>query len=115
MNSSPLPAALRSQPAFARLVIDTVERMVMHDARGLDPAAGTPKMRELCQSAQIPGRPRAPCPKRRKHVLIDHRTYTIRPGTMQAHLDIYEQHGFAAQVRHIGKPLAYMFAESGDL
>jgi hypothetical protein len=49
------------------------------------------------------------------HVLIDHRTYRVRPGTMQAHLDIYEQYGFAAQTRHLGKPVAYMFAESGDL
>ena len=48
-------------------------------------------------------------------MLIDHRTYRIRPGTMQAHLDIYEQYGFAAQTRHIGKPVAYMFAESGEL
>ncbi len=48
-------------------------------------------------------------------MLIDHRTYRVRPGTMQAHLDIYEQYGFDAQVRHLGKPVAYMFAESGDL
>jgi hypothetical protein len=48
-------------------------------------------------------------------VLIDHRTYRIKPGYVQAHLDIYEQHGYAAQTRHLGKPVAYMFAESGDL
>lgn len=48
-------------------------------------------------------------------MLIDHRTYRIRPGYVQAHLDIYEQHGYAAQTRHLGKPVAYMFAESGDL
>ena len=34
---------------------------------------------------------------------------------MQAHLDLYEQYGLAAQTRHIGKPVAYMFAESGDV
>ena len=48
-------------------------------------------------------------------MLIDHRTYQVRPGTVQAHLDIYEQHGLAAQTRHLGQPLAYMFAESGAL
>jgi hypothetical protein len=48
-------------------------------------------------------------------VLIDHRTYRVKPGTMQAHLDIYEKHGYEAQTRHIGKPIAYMFAESGEL
>lgn len=48
-------------------------------------------------------------------MLIDHRTYRIKPGTMQAHLDIYEQYGLETQIRHIGKPVAYMFAESGEL
>lgn len=48
-------------------------------------------------------------------MLIDHRTYRVRPGTLQAHLDLYEQTGFAAQTRHLGKPLAYMFAETGEL
>jgi hypothetical protein len=48
-------------------------------------------------------------------MLIDHRTYRVRPGTLQAHLDIYEQHGYAAQTHHLGKPLAYMVAESGEL
>lgn len=48
-------------------------------------------------------------------MLVDHRTYRIKPGRMQAHLDLYEQHGFATQTRHLGKPLAYMFAESGEL
>jgi hypothetical protein len=32
-----------------------------------------------------------------------------------AHLDIYERHGLAAQTRHLGAPVAYMFAESGDV
>jgi hypothetical protein len=48
-------------------------------------------------------------------VLIDHRTYRIKPGYVQPHLEIYEQHGYTAQSRHLGKPVAYMFAESGDL
>jgi hypothetical protein len=48
-------------------------------------------------------------------VLIDHRTYTVKPGCMQAHLDIYEQYGLATQTKHLGQPLAYMFAESGEL
>lgn len=48
-------------------------------------------------------------------MLIDHRTYRVKPGTVQAHLDLYEQQGYAAQTRHLGKPLAYMVAESGDL
>jgi len=48
-------------------------------------------------------------------VLVDHRTYRIKPGQMNAHLKLYEEHGFAAQTRHLGRPHAYMVAESGDL
>lgn len=48
-------------------------------------------------------------------MLLDHRTYVIKPGKMQAHIDIYEKYGYAAQVRHLGKPLVYMYAESGEL
>ena len=48
-------------------------------------------------------------------MLVDHRTYRIKPGMTQAHLDIYEQHGLAAQTRHLGPPLAYLYAESGDV
>jgi NIPSNAP len=48
-------------------------------------------------------------------VLVDHRTYRIKPGMTQAHLAIYEQYGLAAQSKHLGAPMAYMFAESGDV
>ncbi len=48
-------------------------------------------------------------------MLVDHRTYRFRPGTLPAHLDIYEKNGFAVQTRHLGQPVAYMFAESGEL
>lgn len=48
-------------------------------------------------------------------MLVDHRTYRIRPGKVPAYLDLYEKNGMAAQVRHLGKPLAYLFTESGEL
>lgn len=48
-------------------------------------------------------------------MLVDHRTYRIKPGKMQAQLDLYEKHGFPAQKRHLGEPHAYMVAESGEL
>ncbi len=48
-------------------------------------------------------------------MLVDHRTYRVKPGTPQLALDLYEQHGLAAQTRHLGKPLAYLVAESGEL
>jgi hypothetical protein len=48
-------------------------------------------------------------------VLVDHRIYRLKPGTTQAYLDNYQQHGLAAQTRHLGQPVAYMFGESGDI
>jgi NIPSNAP len=54
-------------------------------------------------------------PAKEDIVLVDHRTYRIKPGMTQAHLEIYEKYGFAAQTRHLGQPMAYMFAESGDV
>lgn len=48
-------------------------------------------------------------------MLVDHRTYRIKPGMTAAYLDIYEKYGLAAQSRHLGAPIAYMFAESGEM
>jgi hypothetical protein len=48
-------------------------------------------------------------------LLVDHRTYRIKAGHTQTHLKIYEQYGFKAQTRHLGMPVAYMYAESGDV
>jgi hypothetical protein len=48
-------------------------------------------------------------------MLIDHRTYTVRPGTMPAQLKLYEEYGLKAQKRHLGEPLAYLITESGEL
>src|SRR5208283_2965587 len=48
-------------------------------------------------------------------MLIDHRTYTVRPGTMPQQLKLYEEFGMTAQKRHLGEPLAYLIAESGEV
>ena len=48
-------------------------------------------------------------------MLLDHRTYTVRPGTLKKQLALFEKHGLAAQKRHFGEPLAYLVAESGDV
>jgi NIPSNAP len=48
-------------------------------------------------------------------VIVDVRTYRVRPGTLPANLALYEKHGFAAQTRHLGKPVAYLFTETGEL
>ena len=48
-------------------------------------------------------------------MLFDHRTYKCRPGTLPLHVKIYEEFGRAAQVRHLGEPLAWLIAETGEL
>lgn len=48
-------------------------------------------------------------------MLVDARTYTIKPGCTAAQLEIYEKLGFPVQVRHIGQPLCYLQAESGEM
>lgn len=48
-------------------------------------------------------------------MLYDVRTYTCRPGTIKKHLALYAEHGFDTQSRHLGKPLAYMQTETGDV
>ncbi len=48
-------------------------------------------------------------------MLLDHRTYTLKPGTMGKHLKLYEEFGLKPQQRHLGKPLAYLVTESGEL
>jgi hypothetical protein len=53
--------------------------------------------------------------KREASLLIDHRTYRIKPTHMNTHLAIYEEFGLKAQWKHLGEPHAYMFAESGSM
>ena len=48
-------------------------------------------------------------------MLFDVRTYTCRPGTVNAHLALYEKDGYPVQSRHQGKPLLYGITETGPL
>ena len=48
-------------------------------------------------------------------MIYDHRTYTFKPGTVQKALALYKEHGYAAQTRHLGKPIIYAFTEIGDV
>ena len=47
-------------------------------------------------------------------MLLDVRTYRCKPGTIAAHLKLYEEHGKAPQFRCLGEPLCYLKGESGD-
>ena len=47
-------------------------------------------------------------------MLLDVRTYTCRPGSINKHLDLYEKMGKGPQTKHLGQPLAYMKCETGN-
>ena len=48
-------------------------------------------------------------------MLFDHRTYTVKPGTLPAHLELYEKHGKTPQERHLGPPVFYAITETGPI
>ncbi len=47
-------------------------------------------------------------------MLLDVRTYTLKPGGLKAHFELYETYGKGPQTRHLGQPLAYLRTETGD-
>ena len=48
-------------------------------------------------------------------MLLDHRTYTVRAGTLRKQMALYEKHGLASQKRHFGEPLGWLISETGDV
>jgi hypothetical protein len=48
-------------------------------------------------------------------MLVDQRTYTVRPGTMAKQMALYQEYGLVPQKRHLGEPLAYLITESGEV
>ena len=58
---------------------------------------------------------RTGCHSERQKMLLDHRTYTVRVGTLKKQLALYEKHGLAVQKRHFGEPLAWLVSETGDV
>ncbi len=48
-------------------------------------------------------------------MLVDHRTYTVKPGTMAKQMALYQEFGLVPQKRHLGEPLAYLITESGEV
>ncbi len=48
-------------------------------------------------------------------MIFDHRTYVCKPGTIKAHLALYEKIGYAVQSKHLGKPVLYGTTEVGDV
>lgn len=48
-------------------------------------------------------------------MIVDVRTYRVKPGTLPLQLALYDKHGLKPQTRHLGPPLAYLVAETGEL
>lgn len=48
-------------------------------------------------------------------MLLDVRTYRCRPGTLNAHLALYEAEGREPQFRCLGAPLCYLKTETGNV
>ncbi len=48
-------------------------------------------------------------------MIFDMRIYTCKPGTVPAQLELYKQHGYAVQTRHLGKPVLYGVTETGPI
>ena len=47
-------------------------------------------------------------------MLLDVRAYMCKPGTIGAHLKLYEDFGKSPQFRCLGEPLCYLKGETGD-
>ena len=48
-------------------------------------------------------------------MIVEHRMYTFRPGTVEGWLKKYEADGLPVQQRHLGKYLGLFVSEIGDL
>ena len=48
-------------------------------------------------------------------MIFDHRTYTVKPGTIGKQFELYDKHGRAPQERHLGQPVFYGVTETGEL
>jgi hypothetical protein len=48
-------------------------------------------------------------------MLVDHRTYTVKPGTMARQVALYQEFGLVPQMRYLGEPLAWLITESGEV
>jgi NIPSNAP len=48
-------------------------------------------------------------------MIYDHRTYVCKPGTIKAHIELYQKMGYAVQTKHLGKPVLWATTEVGDV
>jgi hypothetical protein len=48
-------------------------------------------------------------------MIYDHRTYTCHPGRIKKHMQLYADHGWEVQRKHLGEPAVYGAVETGDV
>ncbi|SRR5258708_3353061 len=48
-------------------------------------------------------------------MIVDHRTYTLRPGTVANYFAEYEKQGLKVQLKHLGRLVGYFQSEIGAL
>jgi hypothetical protein len=48
-------------------------------------------------------------------MFVEHRTYTLKPGTVVAWLKKYEAEGLPLQKKHLGRPLGFFTTEFGNV
>ena len=48
-------------------------------------------------------------------MIVDHRTYTLRPGALPEYMAKYEQQALKIQMKHLGRLVGYWFTEIGPL
>lgn len=48
-------------------------------------------------------------------MIVDHRTYTLKPNRVAEYLEVFEQYGLPVQVRHLGEPIGYFVTTIGTV
>ena len=48
-------------------------------------------------------------------MIVDHRVYTLRPGTVQPFLELFEREGLPLYLQYCGKLAGYYVSDSGEL
>ncbi len=48
-------------------------------------------------------------------MVIDHRTYTLKPGTTAQYMKVYQEKGLPTQTKHLGQPIGWFYTEIGPL
>ncbi len=46
-------------------------------------------------------------------MILDHRTYTVRPGTLNDFIALYMKFGLAVQTKHLGSPFGWFVSDIG--